>query len=144
MRGFAGGEWTREDVERLVADHEGYLVWGAEPDSYVKPTNWGDLLQTLQSRRAIMIVGQSGSGKTATSAALWKAMKQASPALSLRSITHGPDQLDADRTLPPVLTISRIPGGDTASNRIAGPGTTSLRQPSKPHATIGYENSTPA
>lgn len=111
MRGDGGGRWTRDDVEQVIAGHEGYLVTGAERDDYVKPTNWGDLTQALSNRNAIMIIGQSGSGKTATAEALWLDRKAAIPDLKRVHITHGPDQLRTDTTLPPVLYDIEDPWG---------------------------------
>jgi len=111
MRGQEGGHWTREQVERIVADHEGYLVSGSEHDIYVQPTNWGDLTQALTTRNAIMIIGQSGSGKTATAEALWLDRKAAIPDLKRVHITQGPDQLRIDQTLPPVLYDIEDPWG---------------------------------
>lgn len=111
MRGEAGGVWTREEVERVVVAHEGYMVAGAERDDYVRPTNWGDLSAALDTRNAIIIVGQSGSGKTATAGALWRDRKAAIPDLRHVHITHGPEQLQDDRTLPPVFYEIEDPWG---------------------------------
>lgn len=111
MRGQEDGRWTREQVERVIAEHEGYLVSGAERDDYVQPTNWGDLTQALTTRNAIMIIGQSGSGKTATAEALWLDRKAAIPDLKRVHITQGPDQLRTDQTQPPVLYDIEDPWG---------------------------------
>jgi hypothetical protein len=111
MGGDAGGRWTREEVEQVVLEHDGYLVSAPELEVYVKPTNWGDLKQALRTRHAAIIIGQSGSGKTMTSDALWQELKGEIPDLQRVHITHGPDQLRADKTLPPVLYDIEDPWG---------------------------------
>ena len=111
MRGAQGGRWTREEVEAVLAAHEAYVIAGSERDDYVMPTNWGDLEQALSKHHAIMIIGQSGSGKTATAEALWHDRKAAIPDLKRVHITHGPDQLWNDNTQPPVLYDIEDPWG---------------------------------
>ena len=111
MRSEAGGVWRREEVERVIADHEGYLVGDGERDAFVEPTNWGDLTRALETNHAIMIIGQSGSGKTAASEALWLERKVAIPDLKRVHITLGPDELRADTTQPPVLYDIEDPWG---------------------------------
>jgi hypothetical protein len=111
MRGEAGGKWSHDNVQHIIADHEGYLVGGLERQDYVKPTNWGDLTQALAKRHAVMIIGQSGSGKTATAEALWLDRKAAIPDLKRVHITRGPEQLRTDTTLPPVLYDIEDPWG---------------------------------
>jgi hypothetical protein len=111
MRGEAGGQWSHDDVQHIIAAHEGYLVGGLDRQGYVKPTNWGDLTQALDKRHAVMIIGQSGSGKTATAEALWLDRKAAIPDLKRVHITHGPEQLRTDTTVPPVLYDIEDPWG---------------------------------
>lgn len=111
MRGEAGGRWTRDEVKQAILDDDGYLADGSEIDTFVKPTNWGDIKQALASRHAIIIVGQSGSGKTATSEALWRDLREEIPGLRRVHITHGAEQLRADTTLPPVLYDIEDPWG---------------------------------
>lgn len=111
MRGLEGGRWTREQVEAVIAEHEGYLVGGFEQDKYVQPTNWGDLTQALENRHAVMIIGQSGSGKTRTAEALWHKRRAAIPGLKRVHITHGPEQLRVDKTQPPVFYEIEDPWG---------------------------------
>lgn len=111
MRGEAKGRWTRDDVRRIIVAYDGYLADGSEVDTFVRPTNWGDIRQALDSRHAIIIIGQSGSGKTATSEALWRDLREEVPGLQRIHITHGPEQLRADKTLPPVLYDIEDPWG---------------------------------
>ncbi|WP_292091550.1 hypothetical protein [Mesorhizobium sp.] len=69
------------------------------------------MTQALAKRHAIMIIGQSGSGKTATAEALWLHLKGGIPDLKRVHITHGPDQLRTDTTVPPVLYDIEDPWG---------------------------------
>jgi hypothetical protein len=64
IRGTANGIWLREDLEHVIRRHEGYLASSQEPENYVKPTNWPDLLKAMQGKHAALIIGQSGTGKT--------------------------------------------------------------------------------
>ncbi len=111
VRGKYGGRWTREEVEEIIAQHEGYIVKSGDQDLYVPPTNWGDLKQAIKNRHALMIVGQSGSGKTSASEALWHALRKDIPGLRRVLVTKGPGQLRADTTQPPVLYDIEDPWG---------------------------------
>jgi len=64
MQGEAGGRWTREDIERTIRDHKGYVGPAPELDDYVRPDNWRELKQALAVRHAVVIAGPSGSGKS--------------------------------------------------------------------------------
>lgn len=111
MLGQSSGRWTVKEVESVIEDHDGFLVRGTEQDDYVRPTNWGDLQAALTNRHAIVIIGQSGSGKTATAEALWLDRKAAIPDLKRVHITHGPDQLRRDKTPAPVFYDIEDPWG---------------------------------
>ncbi|OYW46432.1 MAG: hypothetical protein B7Z08_00995 [Sphingomonadales bacterium 32-68-7] len=111
MRGLSGGRWAREEIEAVIAGHEGYLIASFEGEDYVRPTNWGDLTGVLDKHHALMLVGQSGSGKTATVDALWLDLKARIPDLRRVRITQGPAELAADASLPPVLYDIEDPWG---------------------------------
>ena len=111
MRGEKGGRWTRDEVEKIILAHDGYLAGGSEVDTFVRPTNWGDIRQALDSHHAVIIIGQSGSGKTTTRDALFRDLREEIPGLHRIHITHGPEQLRADTTQPPVFYDIEDPWG---------------------------------
>ncbi|MBP1884984.1 hypothetical protein [Sinorhizobium mexicanum] len=111
VRGKNDGRWTREEVEEIISNHEGYILRSSDQDLYVPPTNFGDLKQAIKNRHALIIVGQSGSGKTSASEALWHALRKDIPGLRRVHVTKGPDQLRTDMTRPPVLYDIEDPWG---------------------------------
>jgi hypothetical protein len=105
------GRWKREELERVIRDHGGYLASTPELEHYVYPTNWSDLLAAMRARHAALIIGQSGTGKTMATKQLYEALRQEIPGLERVPITLGPQQLRDDRTPPPVLYDIEDPWG---------------------------------
>ncbi|MGY2848557.1 hypothetical protein ACVIWU_001565 [Bradyrhizobium sp. USDA 4509] len=111
IAGAGGGRWTREELERLVRKHEGYIASSPELDNYVKPTNWDDILGTLRKRHAVLLIGQSGTGKTMATRKIYDELKASVPGLTRVPISQGPEQLRDDQTVGPVLYDIEDPWG---------------------------------
>jgi len=109
--GAAGGRWTRPDLEDVIRAHEGYLASAPELEHYVHPTNWDDLKAAMRKDSAAFIIGQSGTGKTLATKMLYQELRDEFPGLSRVTISHGPEQLRNDATLPPVLYDIEDPWG---------------------------------
>jgi len=111
IRSAGGGVLRREDLERAIRIHEGYIASSPELEHYVKPTNWQDLKHVMANKHAALIVGQSGTGKTLATLKLFEELREQIPGLSRVAITHGPQQLLNDQTQPPVLYDIEDPWG---------------------------------
>ena len=70
MRGAGDGMWTREDLERVIDAHGGFIGESRDLADFVPPTNWDHLKQKLSDQHAVIIAGPSGTGKTRTAKAL--------------------------------------------------------------------------
>lgn len=111
IRGAGGGRWTREQLERVIREHDGYIASSPELDRYVHPTNWQELRVRMRERSAALIVGQSGSGKTMATRKLFEELAAEVPGLARVPITRGPRQMQEDQTLGPVLYDIEDPWG---------------------------------
>ncbi|WP_457337489.1 hypothetical protein [Rhizobacter sp. P5_C2] len=111
IRGAGGGRWTRDELERVIREHDGYIASSPELDRYVYPTNWQELRTRMRERSAALVVGQSGSGKTMATRKLFEELSAEVPGLARVSITRGPKQMQEDRTLGPVLYDIEDPWG---------------------------------
>lgn len=111
MKGAAGGEWRREDLQAVIAAHDGYLATERLMDIYVHPTNWSALKAQLRDRHAALIIGQSGTGKTEATNKLYEELLAEHPGLKRVRIRLGPEQLRDDRTPGPVLYDVEDPWG---------------------------------
>jgi hypothetical protein len=109
--GAGGGRWTRAELERLVKLYDGYIANSPELDRYVQPKNWVDLKNAMEKRSAVLIIGQSGTGKTMASRMLYEDLRKHIAGLARVAITLGPQQLRDDRTEPPVLYDIEDPWG---------------------------------
>jgi hypothetical protein len=105
------GRWLREELERVIRNHEGYIASSPELEHYVHPTNWGDLRSAMRDRYATLIIGQSGTGKTMATRKLYEELREEIPGLAHVPIKFGPHQLRDDRTAPPVLYDIEDPWG---------------------------------
>lgn len=105
------GRWRREDLERVIRDHEGYIASSPELELYVHPTNWPELRAAMQERHAALIIGQSGTGKTMATRKLYEELREEIPGLAHVAIKLGPHQLRDDRTPSPVLYDIEDPWG---------------------------------
>ena len=114
MRGEWLGTWRREEVERVVRDHEGYFASSPELDNFVAPTNSRELKEKLKCDRGVVIVGQSGTGKTSAAKMLVEELGGEIPGLERVAVTNGAKQLHGDRTGPPVVYEIEDPWGRIA------------------------------
>jgi hypothetical protein len=105
------GLWKREDLEQVVKQFGGYVGSFRELEDYVYPSNWPDIRSAMDSRHAVLLVGQFGTGKTMAAKKLHEDLREVIPGLSHVPITGGPQQLSNDRTLPPVLYSIEDPWG---------------------------------
>lgn len=101
--GAGAGRWIREELEQLIKSHGGYIASSPELRHYVHPTNWPELIGAMSTQYAVFIVGQSGTGKTISTHKLYEELRTTNPGLTRVPITLGPEQLENDNTLPPVL-----------------------------------------
>lgn len=111
IAGAGGGMWGREELERVIRDHGGYLASSPELEHYIHPTNWDKVRAAMRERSAIMIIGQSGTGKTLATMQLHHELRNEIPGLTRVPIRHGPYQLRDDQTQPPVLYDIEDPWG---------------------------------
>ena len=111
MRGGGFGRWRREDLERVIRDHEGYLASSPELERYVYPTNWKELCEAMRGKYAALLVGQSGTGKTMATRKLYELLRSEIPGLARVPITRGPSELFNDQTEAPVLYDIEDPWG---------------------------------
>ena len=114
MLGEWQGIWARKEIERVVRDHEGYFAGSPELENFVAPTNWQQLKRTLKNNGAVVIVGQSGTGKTVAAKKLVEELRGEVPGLERVAVTTGPGQLHGDRTDPPVVYEIEDPWGRIA------------------------------
>ncbi|MDH4557811.1 hypothetical protein E8F11_22005 [Pseudomonas sp. BN417] len=105
------GRWQRDDLERVVHQHDGYLASTPELEHYVHPTNWPELLTVMRTRHAALIIGQSGTGKTLATRKLYEVLRTEFPGLQHVPIRGGPHKLRDDRTPSPVLYDIEDPWG---------------------------------
>jgi len=111
IAGAGNGRWTREELERLIRRHGGHITSSPELDHYVKPTNWDDILGALRKRNAVLLIGQSGTGKTMATRKIYDELRASNPGLTRVPIAHGPEQLRDDQTEAPVLYDIEDPWG---------------------------------
>jgi hypothetical protein len=102
--------WIRAELQAVVEAHEGYLASSPELDDYVKPTNWEELLAQIQDRHAVLILGQSGTGKTLATDVLFHELSERIPGLKRVRITST-EALRQDQTPEPVLFDIEDPWG---------------------------------
>lgn len=73
--------WTRADLEEIVTQHEGHLASSPDLDDYVPPTNWHALRSQVKDRHAVLIIGQSGTGKTLATDKLFDELSAETPGM---------------------------------------------------------------
>ncbi|HBI6864228.1 TPA: hypothetical protein K8E22_003914 [Enterobacter cloacae] len=112
VRHVGEGRWRREDLARIIKNHDGYLASTPQLDEYVHPRNWHELRATIGSPKyAAIIIGQSGTGKTLATDKLYEELRREIPGLTRVRITNGPQQLRNDQTPLPVLYDIEDPWG---------------------------------
>lgn len=111
IAGVGGGRWKRQELEKIIRDHDGYLSSSAELEHYVHPNNWDELRAQIDSKSAAIIIGQSGTGKTLATQMLYDELRKEIHGLTRVLIRQGPSQLRDDTTPPPVLYDIEDPWG---------------------------------
>jgi hypothetical protein len=111
MRGVGGGVWTREQVERVIREHDGYLATSLEAETFVRPTNWDDLKRALTENNAVIITGASGTGKTTAANVLLGELRAEIPGFTPVHILHGLEEVRADNHAEPVVFVIEDPWG---------------------------------
>lgn len=109
--GGGGGLWRRDELEQVIRSYDGSPASVPELDRYVYPTNWKSVRKSISDHHAVLIVGQSGTGKTMATRKLYEDLREEIPGLSRVHITKGPTQLTNDHTAPPVLYDIEDPWG---------------------------------
>lgn len=99
MKGAGAGVWTRDDVIRIIIDHDGYDGVSKDLLAFVPPTNWDELQDQLDDMSAIVLTGPSGTGKTTTAKALIAKLRDTNPHMRHARISGGPESIRAD-TIP--------------------------------------------
>lgn len=109
--GGGDGLWRRDELEEVIRHFDGALASSPELDRYVYPINWKSIRKSIADHHAVLIVGQSGTGKTMATRKLYEDLREEIPGLSRVHITKGPTQLANDHTAPPVLYDIEDPWG---------------------------------
>lgn len=110
VRRLGTNRWTRAELQTIIEAHEGYLASSPEVDDYVKPTNWEELGACVAEHHAVLILGQSGTGKTLATDVLFHELADKIPGLKRIRITT-PEDLRQDQTSGPVFFDIEDPWG---------------------------------
>ncbi|UDL88387.1 hypothetical protein LGH82_25115 [Mesorhizobium sp. PAMC28654] len=97
MRGAAHGVWKRAEIERVISDSGGYAAASDALEGFVKPTNWEELTEALDTRHAIIITGASGTGKTRAAKALIADVREKIPGIRHEFVQGGPEKVYGDQ-----------------------------------------------
>ncbi len=111
MRGVGDGVWTREQLEYVIKQHDGYFASSLESETFVKPTNWSDLKRALTENYAVIITGASGTGKTTAANVLLAELRTEIPGITPVHILHGPQEVRAGTHAEPVVFVIEDPWG---------------------------------
>jgi hypothetical protein len=111
MRGVGGGIWSREQIEQIIREHDGYLATSLEAETFVKPTNWSELKHALSDNNAVIITGSSGTGKTTAANVLLGELRVEVPGITPVHILHGPEEVRAAYRAGPVVFVIEDPWG---------------------------------
>ncbi|GAA0204414.1 hypothetical protein GCM10009081_19400 [Brevundimonas nasdae] len=109
--GAGGGIWKADELEVVIRRFDGYIASSPELDAFVHPTNWEALKGVLRDRHGVLILGQSGTGKTLATRKLYDEFREEDPGLSRVAIRLGPHEIRDDKTELPVLFDVEDPWG---------------------------------
>ncbi|WP_208512893.1 hypothetical protein [Variovorax paradoxus] len=91
MRGSNAGTWARVDLLAVIRRHGGHLASAAELETFVKPSNFEQMVSLLNEKNAIVITGRSGTGKTLTALTLCELAIQREPGLDVVAVKLNDD-----------------------------------------------------
>jgi len=104
-----GRGWTRQEIEEVIKQHDGYLGLSAALELYVQPSNWAHMVSRLRQKNAVVLHGPSGTGKSITSLALAEQCRAEADGLEVRTVREAHQ---VDLHLPgPMLYIVDDPWG---------------------------------
>lgn len=106
--------WHRRDLESTLVRFGATLSGSPLLDVYVPPSNWPRLRERMRERHAALIVGQSGTGKTAATDRLYEELRQELPGLTRVLVKGEPSEVLRDQRPPPVLYDIEDPWGQHA------------------------------
>jgi len=86
MRPGAGHTWRRSDIEEIISQFGGYLSTSREESEYVRPQNWSSMVERLERDHAIIIKGESGTGKTSTARALLAYLRNCKAGIEVKNV----------------------------------------------------------
>ncbi|ANH66624.1 hypothetical protein [Mitsuaria sp. 7] len=86
MRPSADHTWRRSDLEEVIQRFGGYLSASREEAEYVKPQNWSTMVDRLERNHAIIIKGESGTGKTSAARALLAHLRTCKPGIEVKNV----------------------------------------------------------
>ena len=104
-----GHAWSRSDVEAILKRH-GASIASERDTQFVRPTNWPDIVAQMDKRNAIVITGQSGTGKTTVAKALYEHYRNVVPGISYVE-PESPGQLKARPDAGPTFFYVEDPWG---------------------------------
>lgn len=110
VMGAGEGRWTREQLIEVVKQHDGYVASSHDIALYVRPSNWDDILDKMEVKSAALLIGQSGTGKTMTTKALFEELRAQHAGLN-RVAIDSPKDINRDTTPSPVLFDIEDPWG---------------------------------
>lgn len=102
--------WTREALQSVLKAHGAYFSIGPDLDDYVPPDNWDALLAQAETG-AVVITGQSGSGKTLTALKLCDELRTRVPGLKVVDVRTGPGEVNRLIDARPILFYLEDPWG---------------------------------
>lgn len=111
MRGAGDGVWTREQIIQTLSDHGGTDSISDELKDFVAPSNWNEIQHKMNNKNAVLITGQSGTGKTTAAKALISELCKKIPSIRHEYVRGGPEQIRGDKQPGPVVYEIEDPWG---------------------------------
>ncbi|RYG89582.1 MAG: hypothetical protein EON59_01335, partial [Alphaproteobacteria bacterium] len=106
----ANSLWRRDDLQAVLKAHEAYFSIGPDLDDFVEPDNW-DALVAQAKTGAIVITGQSGSGKTLSALKLCEELRKSNKALKVKDDAKEPGDVNRHLNDRPILFYLEDPWG---------------------------------
>lgn len=102
--------WRRDDLQVVLKAHGAYFSIGPELDDFVEPDNWEALVAQARTG-AIVITGQSGSGKTLSALKLCEELRKATKGLKVKDDARTPGDVSRHLNDRPILFYLEDPWG---------------------------------